>query len=186
MPCSFLARWAGEFVWWDSGTGVSPKPAPCLHHPWVPRDRAGPCPSTLYKPPPMSWGFEHQCRLCLDILLPPIFCFVFPPYTGHPERQMMSFLMTLATCHGVPPTSAVPPVLTPGSRTERFPVDWVACKPLRAGGRTHPAKLIQALWGREIWLQEQHRSPGSLIRSLAAAACACSGRSPAPCACPCV
>lgn len=45
----------------------------------------------------------------------------------------------------------------------------------------HPAKCIQALWGAEIWLQEQHKSPGSLIRSLAAAACACSDRSPAPC-----
>lgn len=173
MPCSFPARRAGEIIWWDPGTGLSPWPGPCSHHPWIPKDRRGPCPGTLYKPLLMSWGFDHHPPVCLDILLLPIFCFVFLLTPEHPKRQMMSLLMTLAAWQEVPRMLCSPCLLPYLQWSQR------AAFPSSAACKMHPAKCIQALQGPEIRLQEPHKSPG-FLRSLATAAGACSRRPPPP------
>lgn len=121
----------------------------------------------------MPWAFEHGQHVCLDILLLDIFCFVFLLTLRHPKRQMMSLLMSLAALQ--------PPDFCHSCRAlceqlhKVFPSceESTDCRPARAGGKTHTAKCTQPLQGREIWLQESHKSPDFLIR-LATAVCACS------------
>lgn len=115
----------------------------------------------------------------------------FSPHAGTPQKADDEPSHDSPGClAGGPPTltSAVTPVLTASSHTKPFPPSQPAGRGRAASLSGQGAKCTQQnafkpSGDQKIWVRELHKSPGFLIRSLAAAACACSRGFPLPVGC---